>query len=778
MMAQLMAVTVLALMTFAHGRITSSPLNKQIRHYELLDVPSKHLFNPASPFFDRRQIAPFTLPLTLFNRSYSLKLAPALHLFSDDATVVYTNKDGITSTEKISPLGYYTGKIEGVEQSYVHLHVEKDGTTHGMVIEGEEGYHIEPSHEHFDEEQDKYHLVYRESDFDYVKGGKVAHHHEEHVRENEDNTESAVSRNRRFHADKECAEPDRTCVEKSQFDADKKGTACHMALWADKPFVEEYKVAGAIRIMTQRMSVVDQIFRDANIKPSNSGLPVNDVKLDVPISLKVKQITIGEGVTMPTGTAENPDPKPFLEAFGEGRDIKKVEHKEMDWKEYCLAAAFTYHDFRGTLGLAWVAAQDEANANGGICTGQYVRGGVSKSLNTAFTSSKNFGSKQPEMQSALVLAHELGHNFGATHDKEVKALAEDGSYLMYPFAAKGTDKNNDLFSAQSKQEMNAVVYDRGGCFEKEGESNRCGDFKINGNEKCDCGAQASTCNALDTCCTTECKFGTGSVCSPLDTDHGGCCTTDCQFAPEDTVCKKASVCQSSSKCGADGKCPDVKNRANFALCEAGITDCKTCTGLCSDPNDGGPSQCTNSICAIWDQEPCKEFGEGACKIKCRPKGSTNNDACRDPSTLEGDPSQYPKAKGYENILKWNGEADEVTTDGYLTNKKPGGATCEFKEGQATSGLCNSDSECEPADKSETSLDELRKEYENAKRSVEQYFAEDQGGLKRWQWLIVGGILLLCCCFTTCHFTNKKKKEHMQDSRGGDKYAQRGKKIEG
>ena len=117
----------------------------------------------------------------------------------------------------------------------------------------------------------------------------------------------------------------------------------------------------------------------------------------------------------------------------------------------CLAHLFTHTDFpEGILGLAHIGRQANGNnAAMGICANTVCLSKIfiylkfvqepdvnGAHLNTALTSTFNWGSKILTDEAQLVTTHELGHNWGAFHDDNVQSLRistkEDGKYRFIP----------------------------------------------------------------------------------------------------------------------------------------------------------------------------------------------------------------------------------------------------------------------------------------------------------------------------------------------------------
>ena len=92
----------------------------------------------------------------------------------------------------------------------------------------------------------------------------------------------------------------------------------------------------------------------------------------------------------------------------------KAFSKTGDHSDVCLAHLFTYYDFStGILGLAHIGKV--GNEKMGICASGKDKNGAY--LNTAITTTLNWGKRILSTEAELVTVHELGHNWGASHDR-------------------------------------------------------------------------------------------------------------------------------------------------------------------------------------------------------------------------------------------------------------------------------------------------------------------------------------------------------------------------
>jgi hypothetical protein len=519
---------------------------------------------------------------------------------------------------------------------------------------------------------------------------------------------------------------------------------CHMGLWADKSFKVKYGETESIRLMLQRFAVATEIYKTSKI-----GEHVADfTEGGVGIELRVDSLTVSDfdmSPYDPKGDANSPvSAEDYLSAFSQ-RDLTCTGANdgkvcETDWSKVCLAHAYTYQDYAGTLGLAWTAYPDAKNFNGGICTSQYRNGeGKDMSLNTGFSSSFNFNSQQPEMQSALVLTHEIGHNMGSPHDGDADQNLEDGVHIMFPYAASGTKPNNEKFSEFSCKSFAAAMTDRAGCFlDASGAGNTCGNFFKDGDEDCDCGGEV--CDQFDPSgfCTKDCKFGKNNddlicKCSPNDAKNGACCNKDTCQDEGGKVCTEMSVCQEAAECNSSGECPDTTNRKDNSICQVGVAVCDDedgCAGLCK------AGECSEHICSAYGMEECPTSGpDDGCIVKCQPSGGVACVALADITDSA------------DTVFGFNGTA---TTEYRSITTLKAGASCKFSEIE-NSGICSAEGKCLEANHEENALDNLYLAYSKYLSSFKTWAAEEgPAGLQNFVWLIIGGILGLIVCIGLCY----------------------------
>ncbi|XP_056456107.1 disintegrin and metalloproteinase domain-containing protein 19 [Gadus chalcogrammus] len=179
---------------------------------------------------------------------------------------------------------------------------------------------------------------------------------------------------------------------------------------------------------------------------------------------------------------------------------------------------------------------------------------------------------------AATMAHEMGHNFGMSHDGAgcCQARPEDGGCIM---AAATGDPFPRVFNGCNQRELSRYLGSGGGkCLFNLPNTRamyggqRCGNGYLEDGEECDCGGEEE---CTSPCCNANnCTLKAGAECA-----HGVCCD-DCKLKSPGVECRAPSgSCDLPEYC--DGKaesCP-----ANFYLvdgvgCGGGRGYCYT--GMC------------------------------------------------------------------------------------------------------------------------------------------------------------------------------------------------------
>uniref|UniRef100_A0A3Q1CH67 ADAM metallopeptidase domain 19b n=1 Tax=Amphiprion ocellaris TaxID=80972 RepID=A0A3Q1CH67_AMPOC len=185
---------------------------------------------------------------------------------------------------------------------------------------------------------------------------------------------------------------------------------------------------------------------------------------------------------------------------------------------------------------------------------------------------------------AATMAHEMGHNFGMSHDSAgcCQARAEDGGCIM---AAATGHPFPRVFNACNMKELKSYLSSGGGkCLFNLPNTRamyggqRCGNGYLEDGEECDCGEEEE---CTSPCCNANnCTLKAGAECA-----HGVCCQ-NCKLKSPGVLCRAPSgPCDLPEYC--DGKaesCP-----ANFYLVDG--TSCA-----------GGQAYCYTGMCLTLEQQ--------------------------------------------------------------------------------------------------------------------------------------------------------------------------------
>ncbi|CAO3589537.1 unnamed protein product [Absidia cylindrospora] len=226
-----------------------------------------------------------------------------------------------------------------------------------------------------------------------------------------------------------------------------------------------------------------------------------------------------------------------------------------------------------------------------------------------------------------VVAHEIGHGFGAIHDCSSQSCAcQSGcsccplsptkcsageTYLMNPTSNVST---ND-FSPCSITDICSSFPNIGYCLKSPGDVNNstfsmCGNGILEPGEQCDPGHTDSPC-----CFAKNCTLKAGATCD----DYSSQCCLNCNTAPKDTVCRPAvSECDTEEVCtGLTSQCPPDIYDPDGTSCANGTMQCAS--GVCTSRDE----QCTARGLRLNISKQCP-FQEDSCNISCADPSDTQN----------------------------------------------------------------------------------------------------------------------------------------------------------
>ncbi|KAF5313985.1 hypothetical protein D9611_006909 [Ephemerocybe angulata] len=250
-----------------------------------------------------------------------------------------------------------------------------------------------------------------------------------------------------------------------------------------------------------------------------------------------------------------------------------------------------------------------------------------------------------------VVAHEIGHNFGAicadgceTDSSKCCPLNTntcnaDARFIMSPVAQAGekvfspcslgnicilmqgtstTTRTNTTCLIDPDQAKSTISLEQ------------CGNGIVEKGEDCDPGPGATS----DCCDAKTCKFKQGSVCDP---DSSPCCTAQCSFAPSNRVCRPSrdARCDVQETCtGNSSSCPSDVTSPNGQSCGAGDLKCASgqCTSIAEQCKAVGSSMNLTQACPVTSDQ--------SCQISCKDPTTPNFCITLKALLVDGSPCGY------------------------------------------------------------------------------------------------------------------------------------------
>ncbi|EEH20901.2 hypothetical protein PABG_03132 [Paracoccidioides brasiliensis Pb03] len=210
-----------------------------------------------------------------------------------------------------------------------------------------------------------------------------------------------------------------------------------------------------------------------------------------------------------------------------------------------------------------------------------------------------------------VLAHEVGHTFGAVHDCDGSLCSESqeatsqccplsrsscdagGQFIMNPTSGRGVTQFSpcSVGNICSGLGRNSV---RSDCLSNNRgvvtiTGSQCGNGIVEEGEDCDCGGEEGCRD--NTCCDARtCKFKSNAVCDDSNED----CCSNCQFKSSDMVCRASTgPCDPEEKCtGSSSSCPPDTSSPDGENCGEGLT---CASGQCTSRNQQCRTMMGNSL---------------------------------------------------------------------------------------------------------------------------------------------------------------------------------------
>ncbi|GJN92635.1 hypothetical protein Rhopal_005670-T1 [Rhodotorula paludigena] len=247
-----------------------------------------------------------------------------------------------------------------------------------------------------------------------------------------------------------------------------------------------------------------------------------------------------------------------------------------------------------------------------------------------------------------VVAHEIGHNFGAIHDcaggcslsssccpLTTSTCNANADYIMSPVS----EKNVSSFSPCSIGNICSTLSNslNTTCLANPGAAGNpaiislqaCGNGILEDGEECDPGSDTD-----DPCCDAQtCRFAPGAVCDPR---NSLCCTSQCQIAGAGTVCRASQDqrCDREETCdGSSRDCPDDEYESDGTGCGSGLS---CASGVCTSRDE----QCRNAGSSLDLQSACPTSASFRDGTACGYGGRCRGGECQSGSALDTAGSWY------------------------------------------------------------------------------------------------------------------------------------------
>ena len=227
-----------------------------------------------------------------------------------------------------------------------------------------------------------------------------------------------------------------------------------------------------------------------------------------------------------------------------------------------------------------------------------------------------------------VVAHEIGHNFGAIHDCTAGCSLSDSCcpssrdqcantsgqlFIMNPTSSSsetdfspcsvgnictGLKNSPTCLQDASAQTQSTITFQM------------CGNGIVEEGEDCDPGQGATS----DCCDAATCRFRANAVCDPASSS---CCSAGCQFSPRGTVCRPSvdASCDIAETCsGLNAECPADTTSPNGQKCGSEFGESLVCaSGICTSIGQ----QCRLMGASLNLTRACTQQSQTGCQVSCQ-----------------------------------------------------------------------------------------------------------------------------------------------------------------
>lgn len=235
-----------------------------------------------------------------------------------------------------------------------------------------------------------------------------------------------------------------------------------------------------------------------------------------------------------------------------------------------------------------------------------------------------------------VMAHEMGHNFGAVHDcttgctSNANYATQSGGAVCCPQSSSSCNANAQyIMNPSSRANIQSFSQCSIGnvcsligqglntsCIQTPGarstlSTQQCGNGILEPGEECDAGPNGSN------CCTTQCRLASGAQCDPASS---ACCSNSCRFAPTTQMCRPSvdDRCDTAEYCnGTSAECPADQTKADGSSCGDGLS---CANGYCTSRDLQCQQASTGSMSFL---SACSASNANSCQMTCQSPSSSS-----------------------------------------------------------------------------------------------------------------------------------------------------------